>query len=232
MNLSCCESILLGALLIGDVEKHLLKNIPYVKEAFFSKCVILVEGDTELGAFPVFADKLNADFDDYGISVIQAGSADSIVPLMKMLEQFGVNTVGLIDGDKYNEEYEDIENLYSTDEKDFEDEIVSSCLKKKEEDVLKDMIKNADTKGLRRKINKTKLNSIITKYDIDLDEVEEDYNFMIEEPELLYPMFLSWLDINKSIVLGRTIAESLPKSLIPTKFKKVIEAAVAVSKNV
>lgn len=216
----------------GDVEKHLLKNIPYVKEAFFSKCVILVEGDTELGAFPVFANKLNTDFDDYGISVIQAGSADSIMPLMKMLEQFGVNTVGLIDGDKYNEEYEDIENLYSTDERDFEDEIVSSCLKKKEVDVLKDMIKNADTKGLRRKINKTKLNSIIMKYDIDMDEVEEDYNFMIEEPELLYPMFLSWLDINKSIVLGRTIAESLPRSLIPTKFKKVIEAAVAMSKNV
>lgn len=41
------------------VEKHLLKNMPYVKEAFFSKCVILVEGDTEAGAFPLFSKKLH-----------------------------------------------------------------------------------------------------------------------------------------------------------------------------
>jgi len=102
------------------VEKHLQKNMPYVKEAFFSKCIILVEGDTELGAFPVFAQKLEIDLDDYGISVIQAGSADSIPQLMKMLEQFGVNAVALMDKDKNREEYEGMKNLYITDKQDFE----------------------------------------------------------------------------------------------------------------
>lgn len=213
------------------VEKHLLKNMPYVKEAFFSKCVILVEGDTELGAFSVFAQKLKVDLDDYGISVIQAGSANSIPPLMEMLEEFGVNTVGLMDTDKHDKEYEDIENLYFTDEQDFEDEIVSICIEEEEEDVLKKIIIDNDTKGLRRRINKKKLNSIIAKYDIEIDDVEEDHNFRVDDSDLLYPLFLAWLDINKSIVLGRTIAESLPKRLIPPKFKEVIEAAVTVSKN-
>ncbi|MDR9459503.1 MAG: AAA family ATPase, partial [Dehalococcoidia bacterium] len=81
----------------ANIEKQLLKNMPYVKEAFFSKCVILVEGDTELGFFPVFAEKIKLYLDDYGIAVIQAGGADSIPSLMKMFEQFGVNTVGLMD---------------------------------------------------------------------------------------------------------------------------------------
>ncbi|MGB9497537.1 MAG: ATP-dependent nuclease, partial [Dissulfuribacterales bacterium] len=215
-----------------DVEKHLLKNMPYVKEAFFSKCVILVEGDTELGAFPVFARRLKIDLDDYGISVIQAGSADSIPSLMELLEEFGVNTVGLMDGDKYDEEYEDMKNLYSTDKQDFEEEIVSICLEKGEEDVLKDIVNNNDNRGLRRKINEKKLNSIIDKYDIDMEDVDKDYDFRIDDTELLYPMFLAWLGINKSIVLGRTIAESLPKRLIPRKFKNVIEAAVAISQDV
>lgn len=214
-----------------NVEKHLLKNIPYVKEAFFSKCVILVEGDTEVGAFPIFAQKLKIDLDDYGISVIQAGSADSIPPLMELLEEFGVNTIGLMDADKHKE-YEDIENLYVTDGQDFEDEIVSICIENEEQDFLKKIIKDNDTKKLRRKINKKKLNSIIAKYDIETEDVEEDHNFMTDDTDLLYPLFLAWLDINKSIVMGRTIAESLPKRLIPSKFKEVIESAVVVSQNV
>jgi len=215
-----------------NVEKHLLKNMPYVKEAFFSKCVILVEGDTELGAFPVFAQNLKVDLDDYGISVIQAGSADSIPSLMEMLKEFGVNTVGLMDADKYDEEYGDTENLYFTDEQDFEDEIVSVCLEKGNQDVLKDIIENNDNRGLRCRIDKKKLNSIIAKYKIEMDDVEEDHDFRTNDSDLLQPLLLAWLDINKSILLGRTIAESLPKNLIPQKFKDVIGSAVTVSKNV
>lgn len=215
-----------------EVEKHLQKNMPYVKEAFFSKCVILVEGDTELGAFPVFAQKIKIDLDDSGISVIQAGSADSIPLLMRLVEQFGVNTVALMDKDKYREEYKDIENLYVTDKQDFEEEIVSICLQEKEEDVLKGVIASSDTKGFHRLINPNKLNSIITKYGVPLAHADKDCDFMTSDKDLLYPLFLSWLDINKSIILGRTIAESLPKKLIPAKFRDVIETAKAVSQNV
>ncbi len=214
-----------------NVEKHLNRNMPYVKEAFFSKCVILVEGDTELGAFPVFAQKLNIDLDDHGISVIQAGSADSIPPLMEMLIQFGVNAVGLMDADKYHTEYQQMENLYPTNKQDFEEEIVSLCLEEKKQDVLKGLIEHNDNKGLRRRIDKKKLNSVIMKYRIEMDDVDEDYDFRTEDPGLLYPLFLAWLDINKSIALGRTIAEGLPKRLIPAQFKDIIEAAVTVSKS-
>lgn len=216
----------------NNVEKQLLKNMPYVKEAFFSKCVILVEGDTELGAFPVFAKNLKIDLDDDGISVIQAGSADSIPSLMKLLEEFGVNTVGLMDSDKHDEKYKSIENLYFTDKQDFEEEIVSICIENDQVKLLKDIVKKIDTMELDRKINKKKLNSMIDKYDIHMEDVDIDYDFSTDNADLLYPMFLAWLDINKSIVLGRIIAESLPKEFIPQKFKEVIETAQAVSQNV
>lgn len=216
----------------NDVEKHLLKNMPYVKEAFFSKCVILVEGDTEFGAFPVFAKNLKIDLDDYGISVIQAGGAESIPPFIKLFEKFGVNAVGLMDCDKYDEKYEDIKNLYFTDKQDFEEEIVSICIKKNQEDLLKDIVRNTDTKGLRREIDKKKLNSIIDKYDLGMEDFDMDYDFRTDNTDLLYPIFLAWLDINKSILLGRIIAECLPKEYIPQKFKTVIKKAQAVSQNV
>lgn len=59
-----------------------------------------------------------------------------------------------------------------------------------------------------------------------------DYDFRTDDKNLLYPMFLAWLDINKSIVLGRIIAESLPRKFIPQKFKQVIKTARTVSQNV
>jgi hypothetical protein len=62
-----------------------------------------------------------------------------------------------------------------------------------------------------------------------MDDVEQDHDFRTDESDLLYPLFLAWLDINKSIILGRTIAESLPETLIPNRFKEVIKAAVKVS---
>src|SRR5690606_35766169 len=47
-----------------SAEKHLLLNLPYIKEAFFAKCVILVEGETEFGAMPVWAGKVIGNLDD------------------------------------------------------------------------------------------------------------------------------------------------------------------------
>lgn len=43
------------------------------KEFFFSRGVILVEGETEYGAMPIFSKKLDKSFDKKGVSVICAG---------------------------------------------------------------------------------------------------------------------------------------------------------------
>lgn len=108
-------------------EKQLLKNLPYVKEAFFSKVVILVEGDTELGALPVFSKRreIDLDLDEFGISIIQAGGAESIPPLMQLLNKFGIKNVGLMDRDKQNK-YNGTEDLFFTQGIDFEEDIYNS----------------------------------------------------------------------------------------------------------
>ncbi len=43
---------------------------------------------------------MEIDLDDYEISVISAGSADSIPPLVDLFNKFGIETVSIIDGDK------------------------------------------------------------------------------------------------------------------------------------
>lgn len=135
------------------IEKQLLRNLPYIKEAFFSKVVILVEGDSELGAFPIFAERMEINLDELGISIIQAGGSESIVPLMNLLKQFGVPSVGIMDHDKESD-YKDkiIDNLFFTMSDDFEDEIFNSfdfleyinCMESEDANEIKFMIKKAE----------------------------------------------------------------------------------------
>ena len=39
----------------SEIEKHLIMHFPEVKEALYSRCTILVEGETEYGSFGYFA---------------------------------------------------------------------------------------------------------------------------------------------------------------------------------
>jgi len=215
----------------ANLKKQLNKNMPYVKEAFFSKCVILVEGDTEIGAFPEFAETLGIDLDGNGISIIQAGSADSIPPLMKLLNRFGILNIGLMDQDKKNDEYERISNLYFTERYDFEEDVVNTCFENDEKDVLLDMIEENDSKGKDRVIEKDKLNSIIKKYSLELNEIEKNHDFKVDDSDILYPIILAWLDINKSIITGKVIGETLSEENIPNIFKEVLTEAVRISRN-
>jgi putative ATP-dependent endonuclease of the OLD family len=59
---------------------------------------LLVEGDTELGAMPVLSRKMDLDFDNYGISVIAAGSS-YFADFMDLLERFEISHIAICDKD-------------------------------------------------------------------------------------------------------------------------------------
>lgn len=102
--------------------KHLLHNYLYLKEAMFSKCIILVEGDTEFGAVPEFANRMNLDLDLNGIGVIKLDGADSIKNCMQIYNEFGIKAIAIIDRDKYDN-YKDMDNVYFTNKEDFEEDV-------------------------------------------------------------------------------------------------------------
>lgn len=82
-----------------QLEKHLLLHFPFIKEAFFARCAIFVEGDSEYGSFPLFAKKCDIDLDDCGICVIQAGG-DSVLQLIQLAEKFGIPCIGIRDSEE------------------------------------------------------------------------------------------------------------------------------------
>jgi len=106
-------------------KKHFYRNHLFVKEAFFSRCVILVEGDTEFGAIPVWANYLLGDIDAYGISIIKVDGKDSLQPVREVLNAFGIANIIIADSDA-KEALADEENVFITHTKDFEEEVVNT----------------------------------------------------------------------------------------------------------
>ena len=135
-----------------ELYKHMLHNFVYLKEAMFSKIIIFVEGDTENGALPIFAKRMDIDLDEKGIGVVKLDGAESVLRCMHLYKKFGIPSVAIIDSDK-KEKYEGYENIYFTEGIDFEEDIYThftledyiQCLDQLGgSDYFKDMIHNQD----------------------------------------------------------------------------------------
>lgn len=102
--------------------KHMLHNFIYLKEAMFSKCIIFVEGDTENGAIPVFAERMGLDMDERGIGVIKLDGADSVKRCMALYKSFGIKSIAIIDKDRKGS-YGSEPDIYFTKANDYEEDV-------------------------------------------------------------------------------------------------------------
>ena len=215
-------------------EKNLHRLFQDVKSAFFSKKVIIVEGDTERGAFPGWFSKLTGKhLDDYGVAIMsaQGGSRDGIKQVQKLLDEFKIPNIGIADRDSNNNNTtkKSLE-LFLTEKRNFEEELVETIIDKP--DVIHRLFLgyNGDKKY---SIQLNKLTDISKRYDINNDNIREDLDLSsllasFEDKQnnisrdLVKAAFLAWLELNKSILLGRYIGEFLDKADIPNVYKNLL----------
>ncbi len=77
-------------------------------EGFFARKVILVEGDTEKYALPMYFEKKGLSLDAERICIITAGSVDCITYLYIMFNEFHVPCYVIFDGDKPSVKLEEL----------------------------------------------------------------------------------------------------------------------------
>lgn len=224
-------------ILDSNAEKHLLMNFPYIKEAFFSKCVILVEGETELGAFPLLASKIIDDLDELGIVILPVGGKDSIPPVSKLLDQFNIQNVSIIDKDDGNDalpKYTSVCGLRTTLHRDFEEELFESIYAQDNNvQVLFDFLLSYGENGLGRFVKSDNLLNTADQYSIGKtwDTAKPQFTFnevkTSTDRNLLKAMFLSWMTRSgiKSIMLGRALGQNIDATLIPDTLKQLFEDA-------
>ena len=224
----------------NDLEKHLRMQFPFIKEAFFARCVIVAEGVTEYSALPAFAMKLGIDFDEYAISVIQAGGKESVEPILTLLSKFEIPCLGIVDRDEDPTSTNTL--IKQTDKRDFEVEIIS-LIEQGKEDVLINIVDAYEGKPIDQQTGQViyrnyqlnRLQKINRKYSSFIDPatvVDSDLrlsSIAVNDLELKKLWYLSWFLKNKDIVLGGIIGETLKDDEIPQVYKNIINEAVLLS---
>ncbi|WP_370850423.1 ATP-dependent endonuclease [Megasphaera sp.] len=212
-----------------EIEKHLIMHFPEVKEALYSRSVLIVEGETEYGCFQHFAKTLDLPFDYYGICLINARGESSISKIKKLLEYFKIPVVALYDAD-VRTAHKNERGVYFTNEICFE------------MDLAKTMIDHGQRRELDRIINTAcgeharATTDMIKKACRKLDVNYHDYPARLlwhvnpRNRKALYIYYFAWLYSNKGVILGRLIGQSLKKKDIPPAFIQAIEAAGQLAK--
>lgn len=204
-----------------QLSNHLYLRFPFIKEAFFSKAVIFVEGDSEEGSFDTFANKSGVNLDDLGIGVIQTrgGKIRTIEILIDLVSKFKIKAVGI--GDK--DDTESVPHpLYITDKRDFEEEIVG-LLEVGKENILRDIVK--DYENEQATIQFSKLNKCNRTYNLSLPDFTQNLtlsNITATDQNNLKVFYLAWFGSNKGYPLGKFISDRLELDEIPQIYKTVI----------
>ena len=214
-----------------DEEKHLLAHIQDIKECFFSSVVLIYEGISEIGSIPYFAQKLNIDIDYYKIAIIGAGGKTSIPLIKKVIENFGIKVICVMDKDDGNDVKP--EYIYTRD-RDFECDIVNKLLLNDAIDELIEVIELYEKDGKNKNFQKMKLEKNNEKLGMEV-AIDKDYTInqaiATGDTELIKLILISWLWKTKDMVRGRLLGEQISKNNIPEVYKISLEKAKELIEN-
>lgn len=213
-------------------EKHLIMHFPEIKEAFYSKCAILIEGETEYGCIHSFAETINVALDDLGICVINAGGQGSIKPLKYLLNSFSIPCISIYDGDVKGGQTPAADEFF-TNELCFEIEVVKHIYALNQTSTIKQIVRELDSNGENVTLDMDFIKKPFGKMKIDtasytpkkLSDVPEN------DPTEFCNMYAAWYMTKKGVLLGRIIGQTLAAEQIPSCYVDAIKKAEEVAQN-
>ena len=215
-------------------EKQFLLHKFKIKEAFFAKTCIVVEGQTERIVLPIFAEKMGLSLDGLNIGIIEADGADSIPIVTTLLSHFGIKNICIIDKDKYKEDYSlSYPNIKHTKYTFFEEDFIRKILFNKRTHILYQIARDCGDKmdlfiqkGAIEKVNKRiEINDVI--YDnFKLCDTLKSSNYF---QKLL--VLVTWLYNKKSTLESTILAKNCSVEDIPDIYKEIIIKAVIYAKK-
>lgn len=213
-----------------DVEKHLIMHFPEIKEAFYSKCALIVEGESEYGCMGLFAETLGKPLDDYGICLVNARGEGTIPKLMKLFNYFKIPSVVIFDNDVRRSKQEH-ENIFFTSGICFEMDVVEALFNKKRFDLLHDIISETDPNAFQHRLDLFYVKKPLAKIKYNTT------NYKAKKLDELSPknkrefisLHYAWFYRKKGILLGRIIGHSCDRDLIPPVYKRAIYKSIELS---
>jgi putative ATP-dependent endonuclease of OLD family len=214
-------------------EKHLIMHFPEIKEAFYAKCAVLVEGETEYGCIHAFADKTGVSLDDNGICVINARGEGSIKPLRQLLKLFSVPSIAIYDGD-VQVGHTPSEDEFFTQELCFEIEIVKVLFSKGCKALVRQIALDMSSNAESVELDKDFVRKHFKKMGVDLSTYNPKKLSDVDDTNVdeFCNMYSAWYMAKKGVLLGRIIGDRLTADIIPSCYSDAIKKAQEVASHV
>ncbi len=212
-----------------DVEKHLIMHFPEIKEAFYSKCTLIVEGESEYGCLGLFAETLENPLDDFGIDLVNARGEGTIPKLVKLFNYFNIPSVVIFDND-VKRPRKSHKNEFYTEGICFEWDVVEALIKCRRFDILKKIALEVDPYAYGYELEYYFVRKPLSKIGYELSKYRPDYLGNIEPADPKYKILhYAWMYKKKGVMMGRVIGAETPRECIPKVYKKAIYRAVEVA---
>lgn len=215
----------------SEDEKHIIMHFPEIREAFYAKCAILIEGETEYGCIAAFAEKIGIPLDDYGISVINARGEGTIKPLRQLLLLFAIPSVAIYDGDVMEGVTPPDDEFY-TNEKCFEIEIVQTLISNGRHSLVRQIARDLDNIAESHIIDCNFLKDGFKKQSYDeIKYTPKKLSELVAGSEEFGVVYAAWFmnKRKKGVLLGRIIGDTLTSDLIPDCYSDAIKKAKEVA---
>lgn len=213
--------------------KQLEAQFSKIREAFFARAAIIVEGQTDETALPEFARKLNLEPDELGILIIRADSRGSVPGVRGLLERFHIPCVSIVDRDGTEET--STGTYLVTKLRDFEEEYIESLFSTANQGVFLALLNEIDNRGRDSSVQKSKLEEAYKKLGYDVSALPSDnivrfsipeFDGEIENTPLTKAMMYAWLTNRKGVLMPRRLGEITPTEAIPKCYKDLLVAAM------
>lgn len=216
----------------SEIKKLLRISSPEQKEFLFAKAVLLVEGDTELGAIPIFARKLGHDLDERNISIISVDS-HFFATFVKMLKGFKIPHKIMCDRDALMHIEDHIERngkkiRTSSLVKQLD---ILNCLNDSDKETLERLeqnivtiIENGKNELYYDSVGEKELEKIIERLGF-IDVLKSDFEAIFEDQKYQQTLDVANREFRRNKVLkGRYLAENIDS--VPEILSKIIKNLV------
>jgi predicted ATP-dependent endonuclease of OLD family len=204
-------------------QENLFKFYP---ECFFSRVIIIGEGQTEEGAFPEFAKKLDLDLDSYGITYISILGGGKLSYYKYLLDKLQYDYFYIIDKDKGITDSDS--RAFITEETAFEYEMFKTLPFAKILECISDLILEDTKLQLFPRFASEIGDPTITNFE---DFVLYTKTNTISNPKIL-KFFKKQFTKLKGSLLGYYVGSKCTIDEIPDVYKKIIEKAAEKSKEI
>lgn len=214
-------------------ETRLVALFDTVKEALFSRSVIVVEGESEQMSLPGFAEKLGFDLDAKGIVVVNSHGKTSLPGVCSLLREFGLPVYSIVDRDK--EPAIVSGNDRTTNEQDFEAEVIEAVFNSSCQDLFIKVLEQCESYGRNKLLQADQLTKSAKDYlsnqfasykFVDMDFTGSRFDGKFADEPFTRLMMYSWMSNQKGVLFGRLLGQLLPVNAIPQCYSSLIKAVI------